>query len=99
MRDGVEVADVSALVEALAGRPGVDPGRVGVVVSGIAAQALAHRIERLDPAPSAVALVTGETLPSLAPPEGMEVRSFAAEDPPAAAREASRWLRGQLAVD
>jgi hypothetical protein len=99
LRDGVEVQDVSAVVEALAGRPGVDPGRVGVLVTGISAQALGYRIDRLEPAPAALALVTDDVPPSSVPPAGMGVEAFGHEDPGQAVRAASDWLGRQLEVD
>lgn len=58
-RDGLELADVGTVLDALSASPGVDPGRVGAVVAGPAAEALAHRVDPSDPGAAALVLIVG----------------------------------------
>lgn len=97
LRDGAEVTDASAVFDALASRPGVDPGRLGGLVTGVPAQALAHRLERLEPAPAALALVGRPDAPdSPAVPEGTRLKLLDDGADRSSRQRADQWLRREL---
>jgi hypothetical protein len=99
LRDGAEASDVSAVLDALASRAGVDPGRLGAVAGGPAARALAFRTDRLQPSPAALLLVAEPVSRAPPPPPGLRLEHLAPEAPSEAAARADARLWELLAAE
>jgi hypothetical protein len=92
LRDGAERADVSAVLDGLAARAGVDPGRLGVIVAGPAARALAFRVGQLHPSPAALLLVSEPLTDTPEPPSAVSVEYLSPDGDPPPTERADRRL-------
>jgi hypothetical protein len=99
LRDGAEASDVSAVLDALASRAGVDPGRLGAVAGGPAARALAFRAGGLQPAPAALLLVAEPVSGAPPAPPGMRLEHLTPEAPSEVAARADARLWELLVAD